>query len=70
MRLESKIREHYGFTTDYVRKEIQDWVRCQLAVSGRRRSRKTKLSLPRMRPRRGGADSSVTVILVRGTEFS
>ena len=70
-RLESKIHERYGFATDHVRKEIEDWVRCQLSASGRRLGRKTKLSLPRMKQRRrSGADGSVTAILVRSTEFS
>jgi uncharacterized protein YjbJ (UPF0337 family) len=60
-RLEIKIQERYGFATDHVRKEIDDWVRCQLAAIPRRQSRKTKLALPRRR--RSGADGSITPIV-------
>jgi len=42
-RLESKIQERYGFAADYVRKEIEDWVRWQLPISPRNRTRKTTL---------------------------
>jgi uncharacterized protein YjbJ (UPF0337 family) len=47
-RLESKIHERYGFTTDHVRKEIEDWARCQPAAPRLRSSSKTKLALPRI----------------------
>ena len=66
-RLERTIHERYGFATDHVRKEIEDWVRCQLTASPRRPSRKTKLALPRRR--RSVANGSVTAIVAPSHEF-
>lgn len=63
-RLEHKIQQRYGFATDHVRKEIDDWVRCQPFASGGRRSRKTKLPLSSKRRRRDGADAGVTALLL------
>jgi uncharacterized protein YjbJ (UPF0337 family) len=64
-RLEHKIQERYGFAPEHVHKEIEDWIRCQLAVGTRRRSRKTKLASIRVRRRqRNCAAGSVTAILM------
>ena len=41
-RLERKIQERYGFATEHVRKEVEDWVRWQLPVSNR--TSKTRLA--------------------------
>ena len=43
-RLENKIQQRYGFATDHVRKEIDDWVRW-VPVSLKRRSRPRKSPL-------------------------
>jgi uncharacterized protein YjbJ (UPF0337 family) len=50
-RLECKIQQRYGFATDHVSKEIDDWVRWQLPLSSQRRSRthKSQLALASMR---------------------
>jgi uncharacterized protein YjbJ (UPF0337 family) len=63
-RLERKIHERYGFAADHVHKEIEDWVRCQLAAAPRRPTRKTKLAIPRTRPRQNAGNGSVTALLV------
>jgi len=44
-RLEGKIQQRYGFAIEYVRKEVDDWVRWQVPVSARRSSRKSQLPL-------------------------
>jgi uncharacterized protein YjbJ (UPF0337 family) len=63
-RLERKIQERYGFATDHVRKEIEDWVRWQLTASPRRRNHKTKLPVSMMQRQRnrGYANWSVTAM--------
>jgi uncharacterized protein YjbJ (UPF0337 family) len=61
-RLESKIHERYGFATNHIRKEIEDWIRCHLVATPRRSSRKTKLALLRIRRRRSVPEGSVTAI--------
>ena len=50
-RLEGKIQQRYGFAIEYVRKEVDDWVRWQVPVSPARRdpTRKTQLALATMR---------------------
>jgi uncharacterized protein YjbJ (UPF0337 family) len=40
-RLEDRIHKRYGFANDHVRKEVDDWVRWQVLVSPRRRSRRS-----------------------------
>lgn len=32
-RLEVKIRQRYGFSTDHIRKEVDDWVRWQQSIA-------------------------------------
>ena len=67
-RLERKIQERYGFATDHVRKEIEDWVRWQFPVSPQRRSRKTKFaSVGTRRAQRNGSPANwgVTAISMR-----
>jgi uncharacterized protein YjbJ (UPF0337 family) len=44
-RLEGKIQQRYGFATDHVRKEVDDWVRWQVPTSPQRRSRTRKSQL-------------------------
>jgi uncharacterized protein YjbJ (UPF0337 family) len=44
-RLEKKIQQRYGFATDHVRKEVDDWVRWQVPMSPQRRSRTCKSQL-------------------------
>jgi uncharacterized protein YjbJ (UPF0337 family) len=44
-RLEGKIQQRYGFATDHVRKEVDDWVRWQVPKSPQRRSRTRKSQL-------------------------
>jgi uncharacterized protein YjbJ (UPF0337 family) len=50
-RLEKKIQQRYGFATDHVRKEVDDWVRWQVPMSPQRRSRtrKSQLAVATMR---------------------
>ena len=60
-RLERKIHERYGFASDHVSKEIEDWVRCHLTASPQRSRRTTKLPLPKIR-RRSVAEGTVTAI--------
>jgi uncharacterized protein YjbJ (UPF0337 family) len=49
-RLEGKIQQRYGFAIEYVRKEVDDWVRWQVPASPQRRgpTRKTQLALATM----------------------
>jgi uncharacterized protein YjbJ (UPF0337 family) len=49
-RLEGKIQQRYGFAIEYVRKEVDDWVRWQVPSSPQRRAptRKTQLALATM----------------------
>jgi uncharacterized protein YjbJ (UPF0337 family) len=44
-RLEGKIQQRYGFATDHVRKEVDDWVRWQVPKSPQRRNRTRKSQL-------------------------
>jgi len=62
-RLERKIQDRYGFATDHVRKEIEDWLRWQLPINRPNQPCKTKLaSVNPRRQRNPGSHIALTTI--------
>ena len=62
-RLERKIEERYGFAADYVRKEVDDWVRWQRSLGSQRRNRKTRLASLGMRWQKNHTRRNITAIV-------